>query len=154
MRIGVVSDSHGLLRPEVLQRLRGVDRILHAGDIGRPEVISGLEALASVTAIRGNVDEGQGWAARFPETAVAHCAGRALYLIHDVKALDLDPAAEGIAVVVSGHSHRPRIETREGVLYLNPGSIGPRRFSLPISLALLELGADGPPRARIEELAV
>ncbi|SMF83379.1 hypothetical protein SAMN06265365_14931 [Tistlia consotensis] len=150
MRICVISDTHGLLRPEAVERLSGVERILHAGDIGRPEVIEELETLAPVTAVRGNVDLGD-WAEAFPETAVVQCAGRSLYLLHDVKQLALDPAAEGIEVVISGHSHKPRIETEGGVLYLNPGSAGPRRFSLPIALAILELGP-GAPRAEILEI--
>jgi putative phosphoesterase len=141
LRIGVISDTHGLLRPQAVERLRGVEHILHAGDIGRPEVIEELERLAPVTAVRGNIDVGA-WAERFPERAVAVCDGRGIYLLHDLKALELDPAAEGYAVVVSGHSHRPRVETLGGVLYLNPGSAGPRRFTLPVALAVLELGAE------------
>lgn len=151
MRIGVISDTHGLLRPEAVARLQGVAHILHAGDIGRPEVIEELEKLAPVTAVRGNVDLGD-WAEAFPETATLQCAGRRLYLLHDVKQLALDPAAEGYDVVVSGHSHKPRVETVDGVLHLNPGSAGPRRFSLPIALAILVLGPDAL-KAEVLEIA-
>ena len=142
MRIGIISDTHGLLRPEAAERLAGVDHILHAGDIGRAEVIEGLRRIAPVTAIRGNVDQGD-WAALYPETARVTLGGRSIYLLHDRKALEIDPVAAGIDVVVSGHSHRPKVETVDGVLYLNPGSAGPRRFSLPIALATLELTGDG-----------
>ena len=142
MKIGVISDTHGLLRPEAVERLAGVDHIIHAGDIGAAEVIEGLRRIAPVTAIRGNVDRGA-WAAEYPQTEFVKLGGRFFYVIHDVNELDLDPVAGGIDVVVSGHSHRPKIETVDGVLYLNPGSAGPRRFTLPIALATLELGADG-----------
>lgn len=138
MRIGIISDTHGLLRPEACARLAGVDHILHAGDIGREEVIAGLRGIAPVTAIRGNVDTGP-WARRYPDTARLHLGGKSFYLLHNLQELDLDPAAAGIDVVVSGHSHRPKIETVGGVLTLNPGSAGPRRFTLPIAVALLEL---------------
>src|SRR5215475_10255692 len=138
MRIGIVSDTHGLLRPETIERLAGVDHIVHAGDIGRPEVISGLRKIAPVTAIRGNIDKGE-WAAHLPHIALVKLGGWCIYVLHNLKELDLDPAATGIDVVVSGHSHRPKIETVGGVLYLNPGSAGPRRFTLPIALATLEL---------------
>ena len=141
MRIGIISDTHGLLRPEVTERLAGVHYIIHAGDIGRPEVISGLRKIAPVTAIRGNIDRGE-WAAQYPDTALVKLGGRSFYVLHNLKELDLDPAAAGIDVVVSGHSHRPKIETVGGVLYLNPGSAGPRRFTLPIALATLELTGD------------
>lgn len=138
MKIGIISDTHGLLRPEAVARLADVDHILHAGDIGHPEVIEELRRLAPVTAVRGNVDR-EAWADAFPETARVTLAGRSIHVLHDLNALDLDPAAAGIDVVVSGHSHRPRIATTDGVLYLNPGSAGPRRFSLPIALATLQL---------------
>jgi uncharacterized protein len=141
MRIGIISDTHGLLRPEVAERFTGVHHIIHAGDIGRPEVISELRKIAPVTAIRGNIDRAA-WAALYPPTARVTLAGRSIYVLHDLKQLDLDPAAAGIDVVVSGHSHRPKIETVGGVLYLNPGSAGPRRFSLPIALATLELSGE------------
>jgi putative phosphoesterase len=139
MKIGIISDTHGLLRPEAVERLAGVDHIIHAGDIGRPDVISELRKIAPVTAIRGNIDRDQ-WAAGYPRTALVKLAGRFFYVLHNVAELDLDPSAAGIDVVVSGHSHQPKIETVGGVVYLNPGSAGPRRFSLPIALATLDLG--------------
>lgn len=152
MKIGILSDTHGLLRPEAVARLDGVDHILHAGDIGRPEVIEALRRLAPVTAVRGNVDR-EAWAAAYPETARVTLAGRTILLLHDRGRLDLDPAAAGIDIVVSGHSHQPKVETRDGVLYLNPGSAGPRRFTLPIALATLDL--DGKPlRPVLHELAI
>jgi hypothetical protein len=135
-RIGVISDTHGLLRPEAVQALRGVDRIVHAGDIGSPDVLRGLEAIAPVTAVRGNNDHGP-WAEKLPLTDVFDAGEALLYVIHDVKALDLDPRAAGIAAVIAGHSHRPLAEERDGVLFFNPGSAGPRRFRLPISLGHL-----------------
>jgi uncharacterized protein len=141
VRIGIISDTHGLLRPEATERLAGVHYIIHAGDIGRPEVISELRKIAPIMAIRGNIDRGE-WAAEYPDTAVVKLGGRSIYVLHNLKELDLDPAAAGIDVVVSGHSHRPKIETVRGVLYLNPGSAGPRRFTLPIALATLELTGD------------
>jgi len=141
MRIGIISDTHGLLRPEAVDRLAGVDHIIHAGDIGAPEVIEGLRRIAPVTAIRGNVDR-DGWAAAYSPTEFVKLGGRFFHVLHDVNQLDLDPVAAGIDVVVSGHSHRPKIETVDGVLYLNPGSAGPRRFTLPIALATLELTGD------------
>jgi uncharacterized protein len=141
MRIGIISDTHGLLRPEVTERLAGVHHVIHAGDIGRPEVISGLRKIAPITAIRGNIDRGE-WAAQYPDTVLVKLGGRSFYVLHNLKELDFDPAAAGIDVVVSGHSHRPKIETVGGVLYLNPGSAGPRRFSLPIAVATLELTGD------------
>jgi uncharacterized protein len=141
MKIGIISDTHGLLRPEAVTRLADVDHILHAGDIGGLEVIEELRRLAPVTAVRGNVDR-EAWADAIPETARVTLAGRSILVLHDLNTLDLDVAAAGIEVVVSGHSHRPRIATTDGVLYLNPGSAGPRRFSLPIALATLELDGD------------
>jgi hypothetical protein len=141
MMIGIISDTHGLLRPEARERLVGVDHIIHAGDIGRPEVIAGLRELAPTTAIRGNIDTGE-WASDHPHTARLTLGGRSLYVLHNRNDLDLDPAAAGIDVVISGHSHQPKIETVDGVLYLNPGSAGPRRFTLPIALATLELTGD------------
>ncbi|CAN5811759.1 metallophosphoesterase family protein [soil metagenome] len=150
MKIGIISDTHGLLRPEAVERLAGVDHIIHAGDIGGAGVIEGLRRIAPVTAIRGNVDRGD-WAAAYPETARVTLSGRTFHVLHDRKALDLDPATAGIDVVVSGHSHHPHIETVDGVLYLNPGSAGPRRFSLPIALATLDL-SDGAVRPCILEV--
>lgn len=142
MRIGVISDTHGLLRPEAEQCLAGVGHIIHAGDIGRPEVIAGLCRIAPVIAIKGNVDTAD-WAARYPDTRTVELGGRVIYILHDVNELKLDPVSDGVDVVISGHSHRPDIETVDGVLYLNPGSAGPRRFSLPITLAVLELTESG-----------
>jgi len=137
MLIGVVSDTHGLLRPEALKALAGVDYILHAGDVGDPGILDKLREIAPVTAIRGNIDT-FGPCAQLPATEAIELAGRLFYLVHSIHDLDLNPAAAGITCVISGHSHKPLIETRNGVLYLNPGSAGPRRFSLPVTLALLE----------------
>ena len=136
--VGVVSDTHGLLRPEVVKALQGVERIVHAGDVGSPSVLEELRAIAPVVAVRGNNDRGA-WASRLPVTEVVELGGALLYLIHDLGELDLDPAAAGFHAVVSGHSHRPKVERRDGVLYLNPGSVGPRRFALPIAFALLRV---------------
>ena len=142
MMIGIISDTHGLLRPEACERLAGVDHIIHAGDIGRAEVIAGLRELAPTPAFRANIPRGGG-ATPPPPPARRTLGGRSIHVLHDLKDLDLDPAAAGIYVVVSGHSHRPKIETVGGVLYLNPGSAGPRRFTLPIALATLELAPLG-----------
>lgn len=138
MIIGVISDTHGLLRPEALELLRGSEHIIHAGDIGALEIIAELEKIAPITAIRGNVDV-QVWAQRYPATEVVELGGAVFYLIHDVNQLDLDPKAAGFAAVISGHSHQHRQETRNGVLYFNPGSAGPRRFNLPITLGRLRV---------------
>jgi hypothetical protein len=145
-----VSDTHGLLRPEAVRALRGVERIVHAGDVGSPSVLEELGAIAPVVAVRGNNDRGA-WAAKLPATEVVELDGALLYVIHDVAELDLDPAAAGFHAVVSGHSHRPKIERRDGVLYLNPGSIGPRRFKLPVAFARLRVRG-GEIDAEIEEL--
>jgi uncharacterized protein len=134
--VGVISDTHGLVRPEALAALRGVDRIVHAGDIGGPDVLAALEAIAPVTAVRGNNDT-DAWARALPETATLEVEGRRLFVIHDVKQLKVAPAAD---VVIAGHSHQPRNEERDGVLWLNPGSAGPRRFRLPIALARIRVG--------------
>ena len=136
--LGVISDTHGLVRPEALRALAGVERIVHAGDIGTPEVLEVLERVAPVTAVRGNNDRGA-WAKAIPETDVLELGGVSLYLLHDLHELDLEPRAAGFAAVISGHSHQPKLEERDGVLYLNPGSAGPRRFRLPISLATLTI---------------
>ena len=138
-RVGVISDTHGLLRPEALRALFGADLILHAGDVGSPEVLEGLRALAPVVAVRGNNDRGP-WAEALSETEVVTADGRSLYVLHDLGTLELDPRAAGFDAVIAGHSHQPRIERRDGVLYLNPGSAGPRRFRLPIALAWLDVG--------------
>ena len=142
LRIGIISDTHGLLRPEAERQLAGVAHVIHAGDIGRTDVLVGLRRTAPVTAIRGNIDTAD-WAQRYPDTQVVRLAGRSFYVLHDIQELQIDPASSGIDVVVSGHSHRPRIETSGGVLYLNPGSAGPRRFNLPVTLTILEVTASG-----------
>ncbi|MGD0962350.1 MAG: metallophosphoesterase family protein [Candidatus Acidiferrales bacterium] len=137
--IGVISDTHGLLREQALEALRGSGLIIHAGDIGGPEIIEALEMLAPVVAVRGNTDQGD-WADSLPETAVAEAGDALIYILHDIHALDLDPAACGFRMVVSGHSHKPGRADRAGVIYLNPGSAGPRRFQLPITLARIHPG--------------
>jgi uncharacterized protein len=134
--VGVISDTHGLLRPEAVAALAGVERIVHAGDIGAPDVLEVLGRIAPVTAVRGNNDR-ERWAADIPETDVLEIGDVSLYVLHDLHELGLDPRAAGFAAVIAGHSHQPRLEERDGVLYLNPGSAGPRRFKLPISLARL-----------------
>lgn len=148
--VGVISDTHGLLRPQARAALQSCDAIVHGGDIGKPEVLEALSAIAPVNAIRGNVDK---WATHMPDSAVVEIESRHLYVLHDLKTLDLDPAGAGFDVVISGHSHRPGISEKEGVLYLNPGSAGPRRFRLPVTLAILEVSADALD-ARIVELDV
>jgi putative phosphoesterase len=139
--IGVISDTHGLLRPEAVETLRGVDLILHAGDVGSAEVLETLKGIAPVIAVRGNNDKGA-WAEELPHWEVAEVGAVSIYMIHDVKEIDLSSAAAGFQVVVSGHSHKPSVEERKGVLYVNPGSAGPRRFSLPISVARLKVGGE------------
>ena len=136
--IGLISDTHGLLRPEALGALDGSDLIVHAGDVGKPEILDALRRLAPVVAVRGNIDRG-GWAAALPLTATAAAGSAAVYVLHDLQQLELDPAAAGFQVVVSGHSHKPSRTQRGGVLYLNPGSAGPRRFQLPVTVARLDL---------------
>jgi hypothetical protein len=139
--VGVLSDTHGLLRPEALQALAGVSRIVHAGDIGDPAILESLAAIAPVTAVRGNNDHGP-WAEALPARAVITLGRHRVLVLHDRKELDLDPRAEGLAAVIAGHSHRPSIETVDGVLFLNPGSAGPRRFRLPVAVARLVVHAD------------
>jgi uncharacterized protein len=134
--IGIISDTHGLLRREAIDALRGVNHILHAGDVGDRSILDALRMLAPVTAIQGNIDAG-GPCSHLPVTEVITLYGHTFYMLHDRQALDLNPAAAGFAAIISGHSHRPLIEWRDGVLYMNPGSAGPRRFSLPISLGRL-----------------
>jgi hypothetical protein len=131
-----VSDTHGLLRPEVLQVFKRVERILHAGDIGSPAVLQALRNIAPVVAVRGNNDR-EPWASQLPESAEARIGDVRVYVLHDVKEMDINPLTTGFQVVVSGHSHRPAIETRDGILFVNPGSAGPRRFKLPVSVARL-----------------
>ncbi len=142
MIVGVISDTHGLLRPEAVEFLRGSEHIIHAGDIGSPEIVPILEKIAPVTAIRGNIDV-HAWARRFAESEVVELAGLQIYVIHDVSVLDLNPRAAGFAAVISGHSHKPGQSTKDGVLYFNPGSAGRRRFNLPISIGKLEISAEG-----------
>lgn len=137
-RIGLISDTHGLLRPQALEALRGSELILHAGDVGKPEILTALRELAPVIAVRGNVDKSD-WANTLPETAVAEAGKVLLYILHDMHSLDLNPAAAGFHVVVSGHSHQPGKFERDDVLYINPGSAGPRRFHLPLTVARLNL---------------
>jgi len=139
-RIGVISDTHGLVRSEALRALRGADLIVHAGDVGTPEVLDALRTIAPVVAVRGNNDRGR-WARALAETEVVEQSGRVLYVLHDVHELDVDPRAAGYDAVIAGHSHQPRVERRDGVLYLNPGSAGPRRFRLPVSVARLRVEA-------------
>ena len=158
MKLGVVSDTHGLLRPEVLAALAGVGRILHLGDVGRPSVLRGLEKIAPVTAIRGNVDR-EGECAELPETDVAlvedgQGGPHYLYMLHDLKTLHLDPGAAKFAAVLHGHTHVPNFHHKRGVLYFNPGSCGPRRFELPVTIGLLTLGKDGALRPDIVHLPI
>ncbi|HLY98959.1 MAG TPA: metallophosphoesterase family protein [Candidatus Angelobacter sp.] len=138
MRIGVISDTHGLLRPEACQALQGAEHILHAGDIGSPDIIHALRKIAPVTAIRGNVDR-EPWAKVFPETEVVELAGLQIYMLHDANRIDLHPQAAGFAAVISGHSHQPMQEIKNGVLWFNPGSAGPKRFNLPVSIGALTI---------------
>lgn len=137
-RIGLISDTHGLLREEALAALRGSQLIIHAGDVGNAEILEALKRLAPVVAVRGNVDR-EPWARSLPETAIAEVGGATIYVLHDVKALDLNPATAGFRIVVSGHSHKPGKMVRDGVLYINPGSAGPRRFQLPVMVARMDL---------------
>jgi len=137
--IGLISDTHGLLREEALRALRGTELIIHAGDVGKPEILDRLKNLAPLVAVRGNVDKGD-WAMQLPLTQVTEADGATLYVLHDLQQLDLDPLAAGFQIVVSGHTHQPHQTKRAGVLLVNPGSAGPRRFHLPITLALLDLG--------------
>jgi uncharacterized protein len=138
-RIGLISDTHGLLRKEAVEALRGSELIIHAGDVGKEEILEELRKIAPVIAVRGNVDKGP-WAEMLPETAVAEAGAVMIYVLHDVNALDLNPAAAGFRIVVSGHSHKPGKTERNSVLYINPGSAGPRRFQLPVTLGRLKLG--------------
>jgi uncharacterized protein len=136
--IGVISDTHGLLRPQAVAALRGCPVIIHAGDVGRPEVLDELRRIAPVFAVRGNVDMGA-WALQLPATEMVRVEDCRLYVLHDLSALDLDPRTAGFGAVIAGHSHQPKIETKDGVLYFNPGSAGPRRFNLPVSVGRLTL---------------
>lgn len=138
MKIGVVSDTHGLLRPQIAPALKGVDQILHLGDVGKIAILDELRKIAPVTAVRGNVDR-EGACAKLPETDVVLIEGHYIYMLHDVKTLHLDPAAAKFAAVLSGHTHVPNYITKKGVLYFNPGSCGPRRFDLPVTIGLLAI---------------
>ena len=151
MKIGVISDTHGLLRPEVAPALTGVERILHLGDVGKISILHELEKIAPVTAIRGNVDT-EGPCSELPETEVVLAGDRYLYMLHDLNTLRLDPAAAKFAAVLFGHSHVPNFYRRKGVLYFNPGSCGPRRFDLPVTVGLLTVGEDGEFEAKIVPL--
>jgi hypothetical protein len=151
MKIGVVSDTHGLLRPEVIPALNGVERILHLGDVGDPAILKSLEKVAPVMAIRGNVDR-SGPCSRLPETEVLLLEGHYIYMLHDLHALHLDPVAARFSVVLFGHSHQPGIRKHKRVLYFNPGSCGPRRFELPITIGLMTLESNADPHAEIVHL--
>lgn len=139
MKIGITSDTHGLLRPEALSALAGSDHILHAGDVGKIEILDQLADIAPVTAIRGNIDKGPIWVARLNATEAVQLGGRWFYLVHAIDDLDIDPQAAGMNVIIFGHSHQPTVYWKDDVLYLNPGSAGPRRFSLPVTVATLDL---------------
>lgn len=136
MNIGIISDTHGLLRREALEALRGSEGIIHAGDVGDPVIFDQLAAIAPVTAVRGNIDKGA-WARKLPQTAVVEVGGVSIYVLHNLEELDLKPGAAGFGAVIYGHSHVPKQEMRNGVLYFNPGSAGPRRFKLPVSVGRL-----------------
>ena len=138
MLIGVISDTHGLLRPEALDAFRGAQQIIHAGDVGSPEILKKLVTIAPVTAVRGNVDK-DAWAQELPETQVLETGGISIYVLHDLTKLDVKPEAAGFRVVINGHSHIPKQEVRNGVLYFNPGSAGPRRFKMPVSVGRLSI---------------
>lgn len=150
LTVGVISDTHGLLRPEALSRLRGANAIVHAGDIGNPEILTQLRQVAPVTAVRGNIDTAT-WSKEIPETDVLEIDGVSLYVLHNVQDLDFSPSASGFAAVIFGHSHQPLIEWRKDVLFFNPGSAGPKRFSLPISLGRLTI-VNGKVRAELIDL--
>jgi uncharacterized protein len=134
--LGIISDTHGLLRWEAEAALAGVDHIIHAGDVGTPEILERLRRIAPVTAVRGNNDKGS-WADPLPATAIVDICGQRLYVVHDIAMLDIDPVADRIAAIIAGHSHKPAVSEKDGVLFLNPGSAGPRRFNLPVAVAKL-----------------
>ncbi len=152
LQVGVISDTHGLVRPQALAALAGVDAIVHAGDIGAPEVLAALAGIAPVTAVRGNNDYGP-WAANLPEHNAVVVGDVWLYVVHDLNDLDLDPRAGGFSAVITGHSHRPALSERQGVLFVNPGSAGPRRFTLPVGVARLTV-YDGRVSGTLVELDV
>jgi putative phosphoesterase len=136
--LGVISDTHGLLRPEAVSALAGVELIIHAGDVGNPQILDALAKIAPVHAVRGNTDRGD-WAADLPHTRIVEVGGVLIYVLHELFTLDLDPAPAGIAAIIFGHSHQPHLERKNGTLYLNPGSAGPKRFTLPVTLATINL---------------
>ncbi|HKQ12179.1 MAG TPA: metallophosphoesterase family protein [Steroidobacteraceae bacterium] len=150
--IGVISDTHGLLRWEAEAALAGVDHIIHAGDVGTPEILERLRRIAPVTAVRGNNDKGS-WADPLPATAIVDICDQRLYVVHDIAHLDVDPVADRIAAVIAGHSHKPSVSEQDSVLFLNPGSAGPRRFNLPVAIAKLFVDA-GAIRAEICNLQI
>ena len=152
MLLGIISDTHGLLRLEAVEALRGVDRILHAGDVGIPEILDALAEIAPVTAVRGNIDT-DSWAQALPETEIVDVDGVSIYMLHDRGQLDLKPEAAGIVAVVYGHNHQPKIEEKNGVLCFNPGSAGPRRFQLPVSVGKLHI-ENGKIRGELVELRI
>lgn len=139
--VGIISDTHGLMRPQALDALRGSDLIIHAGDVGRPEILAPLRALAPTVAVRGNVDKGS-WALQLPLSEIVDVGMLSFYVLHNIDELDLDAPTAGFAAVVYGHSHKPSAETRDGVLYLNPGSAGPRRFTLPVTVARVRVAGE------------
>ena len=148
--IGLIADTHGLLRPEAVRALAGVSHIIHAGDIGGAEILKALRKIAPVYAVRGNNDKGP-WAAALPLCEALELEGVSIHVLHDLKEMDVDPKAAGFAVVVSGHSHKPTVNERDGVTFVNPGSAGPRRFSLPVTVGYLDITTGGV-RARITEI--
>ncbi|WP_394560540.1 metallophosphoesterase family protein [Aquipseudomonas alcaligenes] len=150
MRIGLISDTHGLLRPEALAALAGCEQILHAGDIGKPEILAALRQIAPLSVVRGNNDEGLAWAAELPLALELQLGGVGLYMVHELAHVPAE-LAESVQAVITGHSHKPLIEQRDGRLWVNPGSAGPQRFKLPISVGLLHI-ADGAVRAELIEL--
>lgn len=141
-RIGVISDTHGLLREQVRSKLQGCDMIIHAGDVGSPSVLEELRRIAEVVAVRGNMDTGS-WAGELGEMEYLNVEGKEIGVVHNIDTLDLDPAAAGIDVIIYGHSHKPAVEWKDGILYLNPGSAGPKRLHLPVSMAFLRIGTEG-----------
>ena len=151
--IGVISDTHGLLRPQAVEALQGSTLIIHAGDVGRPEILDELRGIAPVVAVRGNVDNGA-WADRLPQSEIVEHQGVRLYVLHILEDLELDPPTAGFHVVTSGHTHRPKMETKDGVLYFNPGSAGPRRFTLPVSVGKLVIEGNDDVRGELIELDV
>lgn len=152
-RIGLISDTHGLIRPEAIEALQGVEIIIHAGDVGRPDVLGHLMTIAPVFAVRGNVDGGA-WAAALPEVETLSFGGHSIHVLHILGELSIDPVAAKVSAVISGHSHQPVIEDKDGVLYINPGSAGPRRFRLPVTVGRITIGDDGRLLPEIIELTV